>query len=64
MPFKSYTDFESILKGVRDSDKKNNTYEEYKNVENTSLAVLPKKLFVLMISLVNQLFFTGEKCNQ
>ena len=39
---------------------KNNTYEEYKNMENTSLAVLPKKLFVLMISLVNQLFFTGK----
>ena len=29
-------------------------------MENTSLAVLPKKLFVLMISLVNQLFFTGK----
>ena len=32
-----------------------------KNIRNTFLAVLPTKLFVLMINLVNQLFFTGEK---
>ena len=32
-----------------------------KNIKHIFLAVLLKKLFVLMINLVNQLFFTEEK---
>ena len=35
-----------------------------KNIKNTLFAVSPIKVFVLMINLVNQLLFTGEKCNQ
>ena len=34
-----------------------------KNIKNTCLAVLPIKLFVLLMNLVNQLFFTVEKCS-
>ena len=32
-----------------------------KNIRNTFLTVLPIKLFVLMINLVKQLFFTDEE---
>ena len=51
VPFKIYADFESLLKEVH----------TLKNTRNTFLAVLPIKVFVLMIDLVSQLFFTGEK---
>ena len=40
------------------------TLHTQKNIKNTFLAVLLIKLFVMMINLVNQLFFTEEKCNQ
>ena len=56
--FKIYADFESFLKRVIGSDKKIILYT-LKNIKNTFLAVLPAKLLVLMINLVNQLFFTG-----
>ena len=56
MPFKIYADFESLLKAVSGGDIKNNTLNTEK-----FLAVLLIKLFVLMINLINQLFFTGEK---
>ena len=62
IPFKIYVDFESVLKEIKSSDRKNNTlYTENKNIRNTFLAVLPAKLLVLMINLVNQLFFTGKQ---
>ena len=37
------------------------TLHTLKNIKNTFLAVLLTKLFVLIINLVKQLFFTGEK---
>ena len=58
MSFKIYADFESFLKRVRGSDKKI-ILHTLKNIKNTLLAVLPTKLFELMINLVNHLFFTG-----
>ena len=33
------------------------------NIKSKFLAVLPIKSFVLMLNLVIQLFFTGEKCS-
>ena len=47
VPFKIYADFECLLKGVKSSDKNNGSYT--------------KKLFVLIINLVGELFFTEEK---
>ena len=46
MPFKTYTDFESLLKRVRGSDKKNIILDTLKEIRNTFLPVLPKTLFV------------------
>ena len=46
MPFKTYTDFESLLKRVRGSDKKNIILDTLKEIRNTFLLVLPKTLFV------------------
>ena len=57
VPFNIYAGFESILKGVRGSDIKI-ILHTLKNIRNTFLAALPTKLLVLMIYLVNQLFFT------
>ena len=53
VPFKIYADFESLLKEVRGST--------LKNIRHMFLAVLLTKLFVVMINLVNRLFFTREK---
>ena len=58
VPFNIYAGSESILKGVRGSDTKI-ILHRLKNIRNTFLAALPTKLLVLMIYLVNQLFFTG-----
>ena len=60
VPFKIYVVFESLLKGVRGIDNKIILHTS-KNIRYTFLAVLPTKLFVLMINFVNQLFFTGKK---
>ena len=61
-PFKIYPDFESLLKGVQSKDRNNSTsYNTLKNIKNTFLVALLIKLFVLMINLVNQLFFTEKK---
>ena len=57
---KIYADFESPLKGVRGSNK-NVILHTLKNIRHTFLAVLPTMLFVLMINLVNQLFFYRRK---
>ena len=57
---KIYDDFESFLKAVTDSDKKIMLHA-LKNIRHIFLAVLLAKLFVLMINLVNQLFFTRKK---
>ena len=57
---KIYADFESPLKGVRGSNK-NVILHKLKNIRHTFLAVLPTMLFVLMINLVNQLFFYRGK---
>ena len=52
-----------LILDLRRSDKKI-ILHLLKNTKNTLLAVLSTKLFVLMINLVNQLFFTGKKCNR
>ena len=54
------TDFESLLKGVRSSDRTNNTSytERYQKHIPCSFAI---KLCVLMVNLINQLFFKEEK---
>ena len=62
MPFKIYVDFESLLERVRGSDKKHNTLQyTLENFRKAFLTVLLTKLFVLMINLESQLFFTEEK---
>ena len=57
--FKIYADFECILKEVKSNDKNNSSYT--KNIRTTFLAVLLIKLFVLIINLTKELFFTEEK---
>ena len=57
--FKIYADFKYLLKGVKSNDKNNGSYT--KSIKNTVLAVLLIKLFVLIINLARQLFFTEEK---
>ena len=49
VPFKIYADFECNVKEVKSNNKKNN---------GLFLSVLPTKLFVLMIDLAKNLFFT------
>ena len=63
VPFQIYVDFESVLKGVRGNDKNNNT-PYTKKYQKHIPCIFPTNLYVLMINLVNQLFFTREKCNQ
>ena len=55
--FKVYADFECILKGVE-----SNAGYCTKNIKITFLAVILTNLLVLVINLVNQLFFTEVKC--
>ena len=61
--FKIYIDFESVLKEVRGSDRKNNTYI-LENMKHIFLEVSLTKLHVLMKKLASQLFFTEEKYSQ
>ena len=63
VPFKIDSDFEPLLKeaGCGDKKKKYLIHCTLKNTRNALLAVLPTKLLVLMINLVNQLFFIGKK---
>ena len=60
VPFKIYADFESLLKRVRAIDKIIMLHR-LKNIKIIFFAVLLTKLFVLMINLASQLFFTEEK---
>ena len=61
MAIKIYADFESNIKIVKNSDRSDNTSFTGKKIKNIFLAVLPIKLFVLMINLVKQVFSTEEK---
>ena len=56
VPFKIYADFECVLKVVIKI-----MFHTQKNVKIMFLAVLITKLFVLIINLVKNLFFTEEK---
>ena len=58
-PFKTYADFECILKNVKSNKKTSGSYKE--NVKITFLAVLLINLFVLIVNFSSQLFFTGVK---
>ena len=57
VPFKIYADFESILKRIYSEDTNNASYTK----KHIFLAVLLRKLYVLIIDLASQLVFTGEK---
>ena len=50
--FKIYANFESLLEGAGNVDKKI-TLHTFKNINHTFLAVLPIKLFLLMINLAS-----------
>ena len=58
-PFKIYANFEFILKSVKSMEKQ--VVFIQKNINITFLAILLLNLFVLMINLASQLFFTGVK---
>ena len=58
-PFKIYANFEFILKSVKSMEKQ--VVFIQKNINITFLAILLINLFVLMINLASQLFFTGVK---
>ena len=58
-PFEIYADFECTLKSVK-SNKKQVVLIQ-KNIKITFLAVLLINLFVSIINLASQLFFTGVK---
>ena len=60
VPFKVHDDFESALKGVRDSDTKT-MLQTLKNIKIIFLVVLLIKFYALMIDLVSQYFFAEEK---
>ena len=60
-PFKIYADFECILKSVKSNRKTNDSYTEYQNIKITFVPVVLTNLFVLIINLASQLFFTGVK---
>ena len=58
-PFEIYTDFECILKSVKSNKKQ--VVLILKNIKITFLAFLLINLFVSIINLASQLFFTGVK---
>ena len=58
-PFKIYANFEFLLKSVKSMEKQ--VVFIQKNINITFLAILLINLFVLMINLASQLFFTGVK---
>ena len=59
VPFKIYVDFESILKWIKRNNRKNDTLctEKYQDHIPCSFAYM----YVLMIDLASQFFFTVEK---
>ena len=57
VPFKIYPDFELVLKGFKNNDKN----IALRTLKNIFLAVLLKKLCVLMINLASQFLFTEEE---
>ena len=59
-PFKIYANFESLIKELKVMIEIK-ILHTLKNIKNTFLAVLLIKLFMLMINLVDHLFFTEEK---
>ena len=59
-PFKIYVNFESIWNGLKEIIAKIILHIK-KNIKIIFLAVFYTKLYVLMIDLANQLFFTEEK---
>ena len=60
VPFMIYADFDSLLKRVKSNNKKI-ILHVLKIIKIIFLAALITKLFVLMINLANQVFFTEEK---
>ena len=60
VPFKDYIDFESVLKGVKNNHRNNNSLS-LKNIKVIFFGVMLRKLYVLRIYLMRQLFFTKEK---
>ena len=58
--FKTYADFECLLKRVQSSDKM--ILHTLKSIKNIFLVALLTKLFVLIINSVKELCFIGEKC--
>ena len=58
--FKTYDDFECLLKRVQSSDKM--ILHTLKSIKNIFLVALLTKLFVLIINSVKELCFIGEKC--
>ena len=58
--FKTYADFECLLKRVQSSDKM--ILHTLKSIKNIFLIALLTKLFVLIINSVKELCFIGEKC--
>ena len=59
-PFKIYADIQSLIKKIKSNDR-NKTPHILKNIKVIFLAVLLKKLYVLMTNLSNLLSFTEEK---
>ena len=60
VPFKIYTDFQSILKGIQKGNRDGNP-SYIKNIKIIFLAVLLIKSCALMIDLANQWFSTEVK---
>ena len=63
VPFRIYSDFETILNGVQTNDNDNNFSYSKKYLWHM-LAVLLTKLYVLMIDLQAICSLQGKKCNQ
>ena len=57
VPFKTYADFECLLKGVKSSDKNNGSYTE-KYQDHIPCSFTDR---VLIMNLARKLFFTEEK---
>ena len=60
VPFKIYANYESVLKRIHSYDKSNNV-SYTKSIKKAFLAVLLTTLYVFMINLASQLFFSEEK---
>ena len=62
-PYKIYANFGSLLQGVQNNDKNNNTSYTKKYQKNIPCSFAYKVVCVI-INLVNQLFLTEEKMQQ